>query len=232
MDPPDSMVSGSTAARKRVCIPYREAQKVRPYVAAVEAAGAEVFAVSVSEDPVLDGYDGLLLTGGTDVNPARYGASPDEHSDVPDDQRDDAEWRLLGHADESNLPILAICRGLQLLNVYRGGTLIQHLGSSRHDTNFVDRATVAHEVTIESGSRLFDVLGTERVPVNSRHHQAADRPGRGLVVSAWDSQDDSVIEGLEDPSNRFRLAVQWHPEDQAPGSALQRRLFEAFVRAL
>ncbi len=216
---------------KRVCIPYRNEQKVRPYMAAAEAAGLKALALSVAEPATLRGAEGLLLTGGTDVNPALYGQVPRPEVDQPDDERDRAELRLIDEALERDIPILAICRGLQLLNVHRGGTLLQHLASKRHDTEFQDKSTVAHEVQLEPASHLSQILEQMRVAVNSRHHQAADRIGEGLRVSARDTDSSEIIEGLELPTRRFVIAVQWHPEDQAPGSPVQRRLFERFARA-
>ena len=217
---------------KRVCIPFRHRNRVIPYVEAVEAAGCEAMAVSVERWPTLEGIDGLLLMGGTDINPKLYGQSVQEHVDVPDDERDEVEWRLLSEAMDRDIPILAICRGMQLLNVHHGGSLIQHLGSSRHDTGFEDKGAVAHKVSIEPSSHLAQIVGTTQLGVNSRHHQAVDRIGEGLRVSARDSEDPNIVEGLEQPNRRFLVAVQWHPEDQAPGTAEQRRIFESFAHAL
>lgn len=217
---------------KRVCIPFRDADRVKPYIAAVKAAGVEATALSVEGQPDLGDASGLLLMGGTDIDPQRYGQTGNEHVDQPDQLRDEAEWRLLAQALERDLPVLAICRGMQLLNVFLSGTLIQHLGSTRHDTSFEDKSTVAHEVAIDPASRLARIVQANPLPVNSRHHQAVGRVGKGLQVSAWDVLDPDVIEGLEDPARRFLIAVQWHPEDQAPGRADQRRLFEEFARAL
>lgn len=216
---------------KRVCIPYRSERKVQPYIAAVEAAGLKALALSVTERPSLHEADGLLLTGGTDVNPALYYQDPLPEVDEPDDERDRAELQLLDEALERDIPILAICRGLQLLNVQRGGTLLQHLASKRHDTEFEDKSTVAHEVHLEPESHLAQIMGERQVAVNSRHHQAVDRIGEGLRVSAHDIENREIVEGLEIPTRRFVIAVQWHPEDQASGSAIQRRLFDRFAKA-
>ncbi len=217
---------------KRVCIPFRHQNRVVPYIRAVEAAGCEAVAVSVASSPTLDDVHGLVLMGGTDVNPKLYGQVAEHHVDAPDDERDAVEWQLLSDALERDLPILAICRGMQLLNVHHGGTLIQHLGSARHDAEFEDKATVAHDVLLEPASHLAQIMGTTRLAVNSRHHQAVDRIGEGLRVCARDAEDTAVIEGLEQPNRRFLVAVQWHPEDQAPGSPEQQRLFSRFAGAL
>src|SRR5689334_3125173 len=117
----------------RVLIPYRHASKVRAYEDAVRAGGMEPVALSVSEPVPLAGMDGLLLMGGTDVEPSRYGAEPAPETDEPDDERDAVELSLLDTALKLDLPVFAICRGLQILNVYHRGTLIQHLPGGRHD---------------------------------------------------------------------------------------------------
>src|SRR5207245_624855 len=126
----------------RVLIPYRHASKVKAYEEAAGVGGLDPIAVSVDRQPRLDGVAGLLLMGGTDVNPKLYNATPALEVDDPDDERDSVEWQLIDEALERDLPILAICRGLQLLNVYHGGTLIQHLGIPKHDTDFEDKSTV------------------------------------------------------------------------------------------
>src|SRR5436305_1373711 len=133
---------------KRVLIPYRHQSKLKAYESAVLAGGMEPVAAPATGELSLAGFDGLLLMGGTDVNPQLYGEMPRPEVDQPDDQRDRSEWRLIGDALELDLPILAICRGLQLLNVHHGGTLIQHLASPKHDTEFEDKSTVAHEIII------------------------------------------------------------------------------------
>jgi putative glutamine amidotransferase len=232
MDAPGFMVPGPHTLGKRVCIPYRSLDRVKPYVAAITAAGAEAVAQSVSGPISLAGFDGLVLTGGTDVETSQYGEQPAPEVDAPDRERDQAEWRLLEEAEARDLPVLAICRGLQLVNVYRGGTLTQHLGSPRHDTDFADKSTVAHEVVLSPQSSSYRIYQTSRFPVNSRHHQAVGKLGSGLSVSAWDNEDETIVEGLEDPSRKFLICVQWHPEDQSPVNALQRRLFTAFVQSL
>jgi putative glutamine amidotransferase len=217
---------------KRVLIPFRHASKVEPYADAALAAGADPAPRTVTEPIALDGFDGLLLMGGTDVNPVRYGEQSQPETDEPDDVRDEAELELIRQAIQKDLPILAICRGLQILNVYHGGTLIQHLASSaRHDIDAAHKGEAAHAVAIVSGSVLHRVAGAEEWPVNSRHHQAANRVGRGLLIAARDS-DDGTVEALERPDRRFVLAVQWHTEDQVKSFPEQRRLFEQFVTAL
>lgn len=193
----------------------------------MEAVPADVAA------PVkLGNADGLLLMGGTDVNPARYGAETQPETDLPDDARDQAELDLIEEAITKDIPLFAICRGLQILNVYHGGTLLQHLPSTtRHDASSEDKAAPAHEVVIEPGSILGQIAESPKWQVNSRHHQAADKVGGGLRLVAWGSED-RVIEALERSDKRFVLAVQWHPEDQVARSPEQLKLFRRFAEAL
>jgi putative glutamine amidotransferase len=216
--------------KKSVLIPYRDPAKLKAYEAAARAGGLDPVSAFVLKPPTLDGMAGLLLMGGTDVNPKLYGASPAPEVDEPDDERDAVEWRLIDEALERDLPILAICRGMQMLNVHHGGSLRQHLGSPKHDPDFEDKSTIAHEVTLEPESHLASIMGSERLRVNSRHHQAVDQIGEGLRVSARDSEDGTV-EALEQPNRRFVIAVQWHPEDQVFSEAEQRKLFERFAHA-
>ncbi len=171
--------------------------------------------------------------GGTDVNPKLYGETAKGEVDAPDDERDAAEWQLLDDALRMDLPVLAICRGMQLLNVHRGGTLIQHLELpkyGKHDTELEDKGTVAHEVLVEPHSQLAEIAGTTRLQVNSRHHQAVKHLGEGLRISARDSEDGTV-EAIELTDHSFVVAVQWHPEDQALQQPEQLRIFERFAQA-
>ncbi len=217
---------------KRVLLPYRHASKLKAYEEAVRAGGMEPVGVSVTEPASLDGFAGLVLLGGADVNPQRYGEAPQPETDQPDDRRDRVELDLIEEAIQKDLPILAICRGLQILNVYQGGNLIQHLPTvERHDPEMPDKATPAHEVTIEPDSLLAQIAGEMRWQVNSRHHQAAGNIGPGLRVSARDTADGTV-EGLERPDRRFVVAVQWHPEDQFLLHPEHLKLFQRFAEAL
>ncbi len=176
---------------------------------------------------VLDGLDGLIITGGKDVDPARYGQEPHAETDEPRTDRDAWEDALLGAAIERGIPFLGICRGMQLLNVARGGTLIQHLpdaiGTNRYNLgegNFND-----NDVQVEAGSKLSAVVGGA-VTGKSYHHQGIDGVGDGLVVTA--RSDDGVIQALEFEGNPYGIAVQWHPEQDAEEDA---RLFEGLVQA-
>ncbi len=217
---------------RRVLLPYRHAKKAGPYEEAARAGGVEAVPVLTAGGVSIDGFAGLLLMGGTDVNPQRYGAVAQPETERPDDERDEIELRLINEAIEQDLPIFAICRGLQILNVYHGGTLIQHLSATeRHVARGTDPAAPVHEVAIEPGSLLCGVAGADSWRVNSRHHQAADKIGAALQVSARDSVDGTV-EALERADRRFVLAVQWHPEDQALADSEQLKLFRRFAEAV
>ncbi len=185
------------------------------YVRAVEHAGGRPLVVPPSEDGLdetLAALDGVVFSGGGDLDPELYGAEAHDATDVPRKERDAAELHLLEAALERDMPVLAICRGSQLLNIARGGDLVQHLPETvgheqhRHDPgSFSD-----HHVKVEAGSRLGGLLG-ERAPVKSHHHQGYGRIGSGLREVAW--AEDGVVEGLEDAEKRFALGVLWHPEE-------------------
>ncbi len=177
---------------------------------------------------VIDGLDGLIVTGGKDVDPARYGQDPHETTDDPRRDRDAWEDALLSAAMERDLPFLGICRGLQVLNVTLGGTLHQHLpevvGSSRYNAG-AGRFTV-NEVSLGETGVLAGLLGeTPVLGVKSYHHQAVDRLADGLVVSA--TSDDGLIQAVEVESMGFGVAVQWHPEEDRGDI----RLFQGLVDA-
>ena len=196
------------------------------YVRAVERAGGRPLLVPPAEDGVeetLDALDGLILSGGSDLDPELYGQ--DAHSETAGVvlQRDRAELALLQAALARDLPVLAICRGSQVLNVAKGGDLVQHLpdvvGDEKH--KHTPGAFADHDVEIEPGTRLGEVVG-ERAPVKSHHHQGFGRIGEGLRVTA--RAEDGTVEGVEDPSRRFALGVLWHPEAGEDAA-----LFEALV---
>ncbi|MGO9261030.1 MAG: gamma-glutamyl-gamma-aminobutyrate hydrolase family protein [Bryobacteraceae bacterium] len=206
----------------RVALPFgsRTPESKRgPYRQALDAAKIQ----PVENAATLAGLDGLLLAGGSDIDPALYGASRQPESGKPDHQRDSLEIALLHEALDRDLPVLAICRGHQLLNVVLGGTLVQHI--ERHKC---PQQQEVHPITIAPHSRLQSILGVDEYVVNSRHHQCVDRVASGLVVAA--RAPDSVIEALELPGKRFVLAVQWHPEDRT--DRLDARLFAAFLDAM
>ena len=185
------------------------------YVRAVAEAGGRPLLVPPSEDGVeetLDGLDGLILSGGPDVDPALYGAEPHPETDGARPERDRAELALLDGALARDMPVLAICRGMEVLNVAAGGDLVQHLpdvvGDERH--RHTPGAFADHEVALQPGSRVQQLLGA-RAPVKSHHHQGVGRLGQGLAEAAW--ADDGTVEAVEDSSRRFAVGVLWHPEE-------------------
>jgi len=197
------------------------------YVRGVERAGGRPLLVPPSTDAIdetLDALDGLVLSGGADVDPETYGAEAHAETSGTRPDRDAGELALLQAALARDMPVLAVCRGFQILNVVRGGDLEQHLpdavGHEQHRA--VKGAFSEHGVRIESDSRLGGLLGGEHAPVMSHHHQGVGRVGEGLREVAW--AEDGTIEGLEDPGRRFALGVLWHPEAGDDG-----RLFEALV---
>ena len=205
-----------------------------PYQEALRAAGVEPVVVRADEHRIsLDDVDGLLLMGGSDVDPARYGEQPAAETEAPDAVRDELECALIAQALERDLPLLGICRGLQILNVQHGGSLVQHLpATARHRRKTADRSLPAHTVEIVPGTLLAGLAGENLTwDVNSRHHQAIARLGTGLRVSARDP-DDRTVEAVERPDRRFCIAVQWHPENQFSGDPRQASLFRAFAAAL
>jgi putative glutamine amidotransferase len=181
------------------------------YVRSLSSAGARP--VQLPPDPeaveeTLDALDGLLVTGGVDVDPALYGA--DAHPEMPGvrPERDQAELALLEAALGRNMPVLAICRGSHLLNVLRGGDIVQHLEDDELHGDGAG-ATARHDIRVRQGSRLAQLVG-ESTFVPSEHHQAFGRIGDDLEPVAW--APDGTVEAVEDRSRRFALAVVWHPE--------------------
>ena len=197
------------------------------YLRAVERAGGRPLLVPPSDngvDETLDALDGIVFSGGSDLDPATYGHEPHEATGGIVEERDRAELALLQAALARDMPVLAICRGSQLLNVGLGGDLVQHLpeviGDEKHKQ--LPGEFSEHGVTVEPETKLGELLG-EHAPVKSHHHQGFGKLGEGLLESA--RAEDGTVEALEDPSRRFTLGVLWHPE---AGEDL--RLFEALVR--
>jgi putative glutamine amidotransferase len=212
---------------------------VDDYVASVEQAGASARVLEISESPraLLAQLDGLLLTGGGDVDPVLYGE--ERHPTVHDAEpgRDEFELDLAHRAMDADLPLLAICRGSQVLNVAAGGNLVQDIPSAitteLPHTVGVPKDAVAHDVQVAAGSVLERILGSaiaagQTCRVNSRHHQAVGRLGERLVATA--TAPDGVIEAIESPGSRFCVGVQWHPENFWRTGEF-RPLFDAFVNA-
>lgn len=179
-------------------------------------------------ETMLDRIDGLLLTGGGDVDPARYQGAMHERVYGVDASRDETEIALARAAVERSLPVLGICRGAQVLNVALGGTLFEHLPEGEGELLHRARGkSVLHAVHLVSGSRLRTLLGKDEIVTHSYHHQAIRSVGRGLEVVAH--APDGVIEAVELSGHPFAVGVQWHPEMSAQTDPTQQRLFDAFV---
>jgi len=211
----------------RVALATRSEDRSEPYRLALAAAGLEAVMFEPEAGGSLDSLAGLVLTGGTDVDPALYGAVRGPDTEEPDRARDDFEGALLRTALQRDMPVLAICRGLQLFNVVQGGTLIQHLPDTSKHKQKTGGAAV-HDVVVDGA--MAEMFGADRVAVNSRHHQAIEWTGEGMLVTARDPED-GVIEGFVMPGAKFAMGVQWHPEDMV-NDEHQRRLFAAFAVAL
>jgi putative glutamine amidotransferase len=197
------------------------------YVNAVRRAGGRPLLVPPDEavEETLDVLDGIIFSGGGDIDPANYGEEPHPETKGVQQERDDAELPLLTAALERDMPVLAVCRGSQVLNVARGGKLHQHLPEvvGHDDHKHTPGEYADHEVELVPQTRLGELLG-DRAPVKSHHHQGFGRIGEGLVESAH--AEDGTVEALEDPTRTFALGVLWHPE-----AGEDRRLFEALVAA-
>jgi putative glutamine amidotransferase len=206
------------------------------YLRCVEAAGGLPVVIPPLPDeaiePLLDRFDGICLSGGPDLDPTTYGAEPHPELGPVEADLDHFELALIRRADTRELPILAICRGAQSLNVARGGSLHQHLPDVSEQIahrQSIPSDQPSHPIAVQPGSRLASTLGSgEEIEVNSYHHQGIDRLGEELVVSA--RAPDGTVEAIEDPRRRFLIGVQWHAE------TLTRRpyetaLFERFVEA-
>ncbi len=249
----------SPAGRPRIGIPWRSLkeenagrrEKLEPYLRAVEAAGGEAVPISLRESPeelarLAEDFDGFVLPGSSaDVDPKRYGAGRGAYTAEADPARERADYALLDHAFREHKPVLAICYGTQLLNVYRGGTLVQDIRSEVRDAlehpwqREAGRPEPHHAAQIISGTRLELLAERREAEVNSSHHQSVREPGEGLRIVA--RSPDGVVEAIEwTGENDWVLGVQWHPERQWPeasspaapsGVALAHALFEALVKA-
>ena len=218
-----------------VGVTFRSPEKAEPYFAALRELGIEYKELTPDQPPEIEGLAGLLVTGGgADVNPQLYGQEPHPETDgPPDEERDILEIRLVKAALDEDLPLLCICRGMQMLNVVHGGNLNQHIPQAalhcvkpppgkRHE--------IVHSINVEPGTKLAGILGVSEHPVNSRHHQAVDYVGQYLAVSG--RAPDGVIEAIERPDKRFTLGCQWHPEESIASNPGDRKIFEAFKATL
>jgi putative glutamine amidotransferase len=213
----------------------------RAFLDAIESAGAVPLPLPLLRDPdklrvLYERCDAICLPGGPDVEPRRYGEEARDDCDISSEaELDETEMLLTRWLVAEDRPTLAICRGIQVLNVALGGTLWQDVVAQgvsdldHHRDNLTERRMLAHVVRIESGTLLHRVLGRDQLQVNSLHHQAINRVGEGLQVSA--RSDDGTVEAMELPDRRFLLGVQWHPEELVGEHDWAQRLFEALVDA-
>lgn len=216
----------------------------RSYLEALARHGAVPLPIPpLASDPELavlyaERIDGLLLAGGSDIAPARYGEPVRAQCGAIDPERDAVELELVRLVRDARKPVFGICRGMQLLNVACGGTLYQDIPSQvpaalKHDytarQGHTDRTDSPHDVTVKPGTKLSAILGSTLHAVNSIHHQAVKDLGRDLITSAF--APDGIVEGIETPGPEFVLGVQWHPEDLLDVQPGMGRLFAAFVEA-
>lgn len=211
------------------------------YTGAVRAAGGLPIILPIADDDAetiaayLSAVDGLLFSGGEDIAPAYYGESKDERCQEPDPERDLFEIHLARTALERQVPMLGICRGLQVVNVAAGGTLYQDIACrpgtrDYHSASSADRGRLIHGVRLVPGSRLRTVMGVAESQVTSTHHQFVRDVAPGFRVGA-ESAEDGIVEGIEQPDHVFTLAVQWHPERIYNERAEHLALFRALVKA-
>jgi putative glutamine amidotransferase len=208
------------------------------YSEAVAAAGGAPMHISLIPEAeyiasVMDHLDGVLLPGSdSDVDPARYGREPHQALGSVHPIKDETDLLLLEEAEQRGIPLLAICFGMQILNVHRGGTLIQDIPAQwpdaiKHDQG-IPRDRLSHRVRFLEASLLAALANSGSAPVNSHHHQAIDTVGRDLVATAWSA--DGVVEALEDPRpGRFVVGVQWHPEYGWRNDGFSQALFSRFM---
>jgi putative glutamine amidotransferase len=209
--------------------PWEETVTLAPrsYATAVQRAGGIALLLppdpelTDSPDELLDRLDGVMLAGGSDVDPASYGADPDEETGATWPDRDTFELALLRRAIEREIPALGICRGMQMLNVARGGTLDQHVPRTlgHEDHRLVPGTFGDHEVRLATGTLAQRAAGGEKAAVRSHHHQGVDELGDGLEVTGW-SQADELIEAIEIPDAGYALGVLWHPEEDAESNVI------------
>jgi putative glutamine amidotransferase len=214
------------------------------YVRVLVSAGAVPWIIPLIQDDaatlrgIYDRLDGVFLPGGVDLDPSAYDEAPNNLVGRTDPARDEIELSLTRWALEDGKPLLAVCRGIQVVNVAAGGTVHQDLasqlpGAIKHDyfprRGQYNRDLLAHDVEVTDGSRLASLLGASTVQVNSMHHQGIKQLAPGLLSTAH--APDGLIEGLESPNGHFLLGVQWHPEALVERDPRMHRLFTAFIQA-
>lgn len=208
------------------------------YCEALEQAGAAPVVLPLSEnvdllDIYIDKCDGLMVSGGQDIDAAYYGEDNMPYNGEISPYRDIMELKLIKKAILANKPVLGICRGIQVVNAAMGGTLYQDIYEQVKDRQLIKHSQNAprwhatHQVVIRKNSFMWDVFKTEKVSVNSFHHQAVKDIAPGFEVTAW--SEDGIIEAIEYSKTNFAVGVQWHPEDLWKRDALQRELFKGFV---
>jgi putative glutamine amidotransferase len=222
----------------RIELPTDRFYLSRYYSEAVEAAGGAPVHISLIPKPdyinsVVEALDGILLPGSdSDVDPLRYDCEPHPKLGAVHPIKDETDLLLIKAAERKNIPIFAICFGMQILNVARGGTLIQDIESHKPEVlkheQGAPRDRASHTIDLEDDTKLAEIAGILNFAVNSHHHQAIERLGADLIATAWAA--DGIIEAIEDPQpDRFVVAVQWHPELGWERDKVSQRLFKAFV---
>ncbi|GHO93739.1 gamma-glutamyl-gamma-aminobutyrate hydrolase [Reticulibacter mediterranei] len=211
----------------------------RAYVHAVERAGGVPILIPILDDlnglnTLLPRLDGLLISGGIDVDPRNYQEEPHPRLGRTNPKLDDMEIELVRWALQENIPLLGICRGMQILNVALGGSLYQDLeelypDSLKHPNWELPRNHIAHTIAVEPGSRMAEILGESQIPTNSLHHQGVKKVGEGVTVSG--RAEDGVVELIEVNGPHFMLAAQCHPEELHSEHPAWARLFKAFIQA-
>ena len=220
----------------RIGITADRPKRLPNYQASIEKAGGEVQALypdSITSD-ALDHVDGLLLTGGGDIDASEFNDTNHPTVHHINRPRDEMELSLTRAAFQRGIPVFGICRGMQAMNIALGGNLIQDIPDEIkslliHDDSLSSRQNLIHEISVMEGTKLRRILGKDRLGVNSFHHQAVKDLGKGLIATAW--SDDGVIEAMELPNGPYFLGVQWHPEEFVDHGAIFHSLFQAFVEA-
>ncbi len=211
-------------------------ERIEDYWERVEEAGGDAVDLR-GEDVSITSLDGLILTGGLDIDPQCYGQEPGEWTKIAEPERDAYEIDLVTAAMDADLAVLAICRGSQVLNVAMGGGLLQNIETSNHRADYRSEGYPSrwHDVRLEAGSRLHTLFGADAIQVNSRHHQGVLEETIALGLKAVGVSPDGIVEATESETHRWVVGVQWHPEraetEHPHFAAQQQALFSAFLKA-